>query len=198
MVCDILFSTAWNCGESDCQAKPWGGWHKANYWIDGRGYTVDNYSDGDHEKVYKRDLPKYEEVEASWRDYSEWVLENGLDPLGEFCVKRERKVTERWSIKVRRSIMGIALVGLRRGRKDVPFTPKASIPAHVAEYCNLRADRKYPVLYDFQTAEDLAEVGIKLNRWHAFTIERRIPRPDATIAAELRRSAKKHLGTATK
>lgn len=189
MRCDIIETMPWQCDDNNCDAP--GGWHKGSYWIDGKGYTFDEFSDGDHEGIDEEDIPKHEEVKKAWDEYAKWVIQNGTDPLGEYYVKYTRKVKERWSIKVRRSICGMVVSEIRRGRTSVPAR-KDSLPQHLAEYLNLLPGRVL-VLGDFTTTEGLAEVGIKLGRWHTFTIEREVERPAAKVTAELRKIARRNL-----
>ncbi len=113
---DVLFSMAWQCGERGCSAD--GGWHMSTYWMKGRGYTVDNYSDGDHEEVSKKMLPSQEEVDASWLRYSEWVAKHGKDPLDNFINRGPALRKEaRFVAEFVDSISGPLLVSLHGWRR---------------------------------------------------------------------------------
>lgn len=189
---DIIATVAWSCDDKDCPAQ----WHKANYWIDGRGYTVDWYGDGDHERVRKRDLPTYAEIVAAWLEYARYVLRTGTDPLDEYLrVKAAHTVTERWRFHLVPSILGVVCAEARQGRRRVL---PADFPSHVRAYLNLDPAVPSPVLRDFPTWADLAPAGITLTArgWTApADITRTQLRAPHTIARELRREARRHLKT---
>lgn len=181
---DILCSVAWK-GD---------GWHQANYWIYVRGkratYSVDWYSDGDHEPCHKRDLPSDKEVTESWLAYSRHVLETGQDPLGEFMVKRQIKRKERWEFRFRPSILGVVVQQARRAGRGC--SPKA-LPAHVQEYLTLKPGTA--VLTGFKNWRELAESvdNAKPGVWSAHTIENVQPRTQERITRDLRAAARRHL-----
>jgi len=186
---DILFSVAWQCGDKDCAQQ----WHKSAYWIyPGKKratYSVDNYSDGDHETIGARDLPATAEITKSWVAYSRFVLETGTDPLAEFFVKYETKTRERWEFKFSKSIVGPMLQQARRRGKQ--YTAP-NLPSHVREYLNLRKSGA-PTLQDFKTAAEFEAAGLHFNVWQAHSIDNKRPRDQAAIAKDLRRLARKHL-----
>lgn len=200
MAQDIIATEAWSCGfEDGCKQ----GWHVANYWIDGRGYTVDRYSDGDHEPISKRDSPSPDAEHQSWIEYAKYVAETGLDPLGNYLIDRTTTRKERYTATFRQSIVGAALVKVVRGGKSLPIR---SLPERVVEYlCVERVDTMAPWRY----------VGVEGDQWAAlvacegvrervrknaprearieFTIDHKEPRPAATIEQELRKAARRHL-----
>jgi hypothetical protein len=199
MACDILFSTAWQCGDNDCGAE--GGWHKSDYWIDGRGYTVDNYSDGDHESVRKRDMPSQKEVDAGWREYSQWVLTHGVDPLSEFIVAHEKKLKRKYSATFVDSIGGLMLVKVRTaGGKIVPLT---KMPDDLQSYLNVEAKGRNWYQRDATSIAAVVEA-----EWGGCKVTRRLgrlmvvlacdvvlttPRSKEAVAADLRKIARRHL-----
>jgi len=100
---------------------PWRGvnWYQKNYWIQEDGtYTVDEYSDGDHEDVEESDVPTYEEVEKAEEAYRVYVHETGEDPLYlyEYRVKHSYKRKVRYTAEFRQSIGGAILCRWKRGR----------------------------------------------------------------------------------
>lgn len=177
---DIIASVPWSCDERDCCVD----WHIANYWC-GDEYTVDSYGDGDHEPIEEGDVPTPEAVAEAWATYARFVAETGRDPLGEYTVKRTRTITERWSVKIGRSILGLVVADVRRNRRRVEMR---DIPAHVREYLTVAPESKHRLILT-ATEADMPEV--KIGRWHSFTIEREVPRPASLVAAELRSAARR-------
>lgn len=202
MATDIIATEAWSCDfEGGCKA----GWHKANYWIDGRGYTVDRYSDGDHEPISRRDLPTPEQVEKSWESYGEYVARTGLDPLEEYMVPRTTKRKERYTATFREGIVGPVLVRVTRGEP----LPLRTLPAWVTEYlCVERKNESAPWVFaggeGDQWAELIACEGVRervvknapREARITFTIDREEPRPAAAVARDKRRAARRHIGAA--
>jgi hypothetical protein len=196
MVCDIIFSTAWCCGEKDCKQQ----WHQANYWIQGDGtYTVDNYADGDHETIDEGDLPSYAEVEKSWVDYSRFVLRTGTDPLCDFLVPRETKKVRKYSATFVDSILGLMLVAVRTaGGKPVPL---GKMPEELDSYLNVEGKGRRLIQRDLANVEECRTIsGCKVfttrgRRRAVFTceVEFRVPKSEKVVAAALRKAARKHL-----
>lgn len=181
---DIIASVPWSCGDKTCPV----GWHLSNYWDGDGGITVDHYADGDHEAAEEGDVPSAESVDEAWATYARFVAETGRDPLHEYTVKRTRTVTERWSVKIGRSILGLVVADVRRNRRRVEMR---DIPAHVREYLTIAPESKHRLILT-ATEADVPEV--KVGRWHPFAIEREAPRPARVVAAELRRAAKRTRG----
>lgn len=187
---DIICTQAWTCGDKDCAAQ----WHVRNFWAYGDGtYSVDEYSDGDHEDCDIEDIPSPEEISASWRDYAQHVAETGEDPIGNYYVRRHRTERQAWQFCFGNSIIGPVLLRARRGRRRVLA---ADLPLHVREYLNLHRDGRR--LMDFATWEDFAAglPDVKPGKWVHHKIEHRIARSPKTIARELRTAARKHLAEA--
>ena len=182
---DIMFSVAWECGDKGCPVQ----WHKANYWINSDGtYTVDNYSDGDHDPVEESELPTLDEVNRSWREYARHVYKTGEDPLGDYFVKRSVKTKESWQFKFNVSILGPVLVAARFGRRRILPT---ELPDHVKRYLNL--DKGARKLGDFTGWAELeaAVPGVKPMHWQSFEIEHDKPRRPKTVARELKGAARR-------
>ncbi len=200
-MCDIISTVAWCCGFKDgCTV----GWHTANYWIGSDGtYTVDNYSDGDHEEVDECDLPTPDDIDKSWRDYASYVAESGLDPLGNYTVKRTTKKKERYTATFKNMTWaGVVLCEVKRGGEKLTLR---DLPERVAQY--LWVERKdeasawmfvggdwaYFTGLDCVKALPLKKGVIMPEAVTTFTIDYDCPRPAATVTAELRRIAKRHL-----
>lgn len=184
---DIICTQAWTCGDKDCRAQ----WHQRNFWAYSDGtFSVDEYSDGDHEDCDESDLPSHEEIDASWREYAKHVLATGEDPLGNYYVQRESRRDESWFFSFNKSIVGPVLLRARRGRREVPAS---ELPQHVREYLNL--DKRGLRLLDFKTWDELAEAlpNAVPGQWVKQSIEHRASRKPETIARELRAAALAHL-----
>lgn len=181
---DIIEVMPFACGDDSCEQK----WHKRSYWIydDGK-YSVDEYSDGDHDDADEEDLPTYEEVQDAWLEYYRYVAETGLDPIDEFIIKRVRVRQERWEFRFSPSIIGpVVREGRRAGKRYYPN----QLPAHVVQYLNM-ATKGAPRLQDFATSKDFEEAGLTFYFWTVHHVENRIPRDPAKVTQELKRAARK-------
>jgi len=136
MSCDIIATVAWSCGERGCTSP--GGWHMSNYWIDDgveTGYTIDNYADGDHDTIEQEKLPAPKEVVQSWKDYGEWVAENGQDPLGNYMVPRNLTTqTRHYTVTLAPSITGPVVIRLRRNHRTVDLNREITNVRPVHDY----------------------------------------------------------------
>lgn len=189
---DIICTVPECCGESDCPT----GWHLAHYWIyDDGTYSVCD-SDGNHDECDESDVPTCEQVAAAWLDYSQHVAATGCDPLEEFRgVPRTTKRKERYTAAFRPSILGGQLVAVRRGGKVVPL---GDLPQRVIDYldCERRPGAAGHLVFRDGWKTLVALDCVKLCRGTArvtFTIEHEEPRPEATVEADLRRAARRHL-----
>ena len=175
---DIICTVPEACGEKDCPV----GWHLTHYWA---------YDDG----CEAGDVPTAEQEHAAWLDYSRYVAATGCDPLGEFNVPRTTKRKERYTAAFRLSILGAALVAVRRGGKVVPLR---DLPQRVVDYLcverlngaagNLRFTDGWQAL--------LAIPEVKMYRGTArvtFTLDHEESRAEAAVEADLRRAARRHL-----
>lgn len=121
--------------------------------------------------------------EETMREYSEWVLENGEDPLGEFYVTRTRK---------RDCQVTVHLV-------DDHFIVKnpSRYSQKVHEFLGLEGNRLSDI--EWTTTDEFAEKAHvkklvrKTRNSVTFLVEIDEPIPESKIKAELRRLAKKHL-----
>jgi hypothetical protein len=168
----------------DCET-----WHQEFIWAyDDGSYSVCD-SDGDHEPLEEADLPSQEEHDRLWREYRQWVLDRGEDPLGEFYVRHSTKVKERWQFKFTKTLLGPRLTDARRAGRTYP---QAELPEHVRSFLALDAGGK---LGDFATWEELTEVlpAVKAGKWMTAQVEYDRPRSEAIIARELRKIARLNL-----
>lgn len=197
---DTLFSMPWRCDDKDCSSE----WHQATYWIYCRGkrtsYSVDWYTDGDHESCGKRDLPSYDDVDKAWREYSQYVLETGTDPLGEFYVKRSTRGERKWRIHFRWSIVGMIVVCGRteKGR----YMPADKLPKYVQDFLGMDTSvkaRHYTA--DCKPEDLLGPFGMQhpgcrvrgLDYFWSGSIEHEEPRSEQAVRQDLIRAARKHL-----
>lgn len=184
---EIICTQAWTCGDKDCTAQ----WHVRNFWAYGDGtYSVDEYSDGDHEGCDIEDIPSPEEISASWREYAQHVAETGEDPLSNYYVRRHQTKQQSWSFCFGNSIVGPVLLRALHGRRRVLGL---DLPFHIREFLNLHRDGRR--LLDFATWEDFTAGApdIKPGKWVHYKIDYRQPRNPETIVRELRNAARRHL-----
>lgn len=195
MTADILATVAWQCGDKDCTAS--GGWHKGNYWSNGKKWTYDAFGDGDHEEIDENEIPSSEEEVNSLIDYARWVLANGDDPLDNYIVKRSRTIKEVWFFRFSRSILGSVMCQAKHGKRL--YLPR-EVPKHVAQYLNLvplngRPEIPTGKMQDFKSWQEFVDAvpGVKQSVWFRADIEHNQPRSSAAYARELRAAARKHL-----
>ncbi len=176
---EIIITQAWACGDKDCAAQ----WHKRNFWAYGDGtYSVDDFSDGDHEDCDESDLPSSEEIDASWRDYAAHVAATGSDPLGNYSVSRSVGRREVWHFAFNKSIVGPVLLRAKRGRRVIHAH---ELPQHVRDYLGLdKSARILTGLLWEQLQEHIP--GLVAGRWTRHVIKHHAPRKPETIARELR------------
>jgi len=188
---DIICTVPEACGEKDCPV----GWHLAHYWAyDDGTYSVCD-SDGNHDGCEQSDVPTCEQHQSAWLVYSRHVAATGCDPLGEFNVPRATKRKERYTAAFRLSILGAALVAVRRGGKVVPMR---DLPQRVADYlCVERLNGAAGNLrYEGGWQELIGLDSVKVYRGTArvtFTLDHEEPRAEAAVEADLRRAARRHL-----
>jgi hypothetical protein len=179
---DILMEIPSYC--DDCET-----WHRELIWAyDDGSYSICD-TDGNHEPLDAEDIPSQEEHDRLWREYSQWVLDLGEDPLGQFYVRHVRKVNERWQFKIFKSLTGPRLDSARRaGRTYLP----QELPEHVRSFLNLSPQNN---LGDFAFWEELlaVEPTIKVGKWFTAHLEQDQPRSAALIAREVRTAARKSL-----
>lgn len=142
---DIWCTVPWHCDEKDCPHV----WHRATYWTCDcgeewcEGYTYDSHSDGDHEHLFDETPP---DERPRWAEYSEWVIENREDPLGEFIVRTTKSTLESWECV----FMGptnpdyegpanAVFLCARRGRGE--FTGAENLPNWLKDYLGLTRDQ---------------------------------------------------------
>lgn len=156
---DILFEFPWTCGEKDCDHQ----WHKSTYWWNQVGkktsYTIDNYSDGDHKPILKKDLPTPYQQDKAWKKYRAYVAQSGKDPLNLFILPQPKTTTHIMQALVRQGVGRVLLKGIRKKGKLSPWVI-TNIPQHVIDYLDLtRKNRQAPwVLNGSKTLVELKKM----------------------------------------
>jgi hypothetical protein len=189
---DIILSVPWQCGDKDCDQQ----WHLSTYWSndcesdieEGYAYTVDSYTDGDHEPC--ESIPDYEEERSCWKKYWEHVVCTGTDPLGELFISHSYKVKERYSIRLTRSLRGVQLVGCKRRGKELDYR---DLPEHVQSFLELDSTGTWAGPLLKITPEELKEAGIELNKWVTVTIDVAKKRVPHAVERDLKKAARKIL-----
>lgn len=179
---DILMTIPSYC--DDC-----GTWHQEHIWAYDDGSYTSCDSDGNHDPLDAEDVPSQEEHDRLWKEYSQWVLEHGDDPLGNFYVKYSSKVKERWQFKLVKTLVGPRLILSRRGTRSY-FAD--DLPKHVRSFLNLDASGK---LGDFANWDELLAVlpDIKPSKWFVAHIEYDKPRSQISSTKELRKLVRSSL-----
>lgn len=186
------------CGGSDgCTTY----WHSVWYVLgirieDGHLYeTVQSCdSDGNWEFEEECDVddPYYEEWKKSYdwsvhervmREYSEWVLENGEDPLGEFYITRDKKIDRQVTIHF-------------LNNQFVVNNP-SRLSSKLKEYLNLEGNRlteiEWSSIEEFAEKAHVKKIVRKTRSSITILVEITESLPESKIKAQLRRLARKHL-----
>jgi len=150
---EILVQKPWQCHENDCNAD--GTWHMASYWCHPGGeFSVDLFTDGDHEDIEGGGIPSWEDVEEAEQEYFRWVAKAGRDPLHQVsrCCSRPRERV--WQVQIRNMIGRPRIMrGRLNGRGE--WVGVNSLPGYVLEYLEAQQEGfgwAYP-----RTWEDLRE-----------------------------------------
>jgi hypothetical protein len=168
---DIYTAQPWNCGDSDCLF----GWHKESFWhYEDDTWTVDRYTDGNHQKCEPGDVPTWEQEEAAWVRYAEDVAETGEDPLSAFAVERTYKRTARWEFHYTPSILGMILVGARKGDRG-PLVKTGHLPEAVRDCSG--------------AGEEAQGSGLRFT----YPIEQTLDRKETAITRDLKAAAKRYI-----
>jgi hypothetical protein len=154
MADDIITTIPWTCGFcDDCKV----GWHLANYWIyDDGTYSIDKYSDGDHDACEQAEVPSADDEQKAWREYYEYVVTTGLDPVSQFHLPALNKKPHSWQAKIRNSIGstkdGLRVTGVRRrGRGPwIPLDGERYEYDHTDDSMKLHSKHRIPTeVYDY-------------------------------------------------
>lgn len=183
MQADVLMTIPWYDDDDET-------WHQNHVWgYYKNGRTTYSISDecGDHEPL--DEPPSAEEHEQAWREYTQWAIETGQDPLDNFYVRQTSKVKERWQFWLFKSLTGPRLDRARRAGKE--YKPQ-DLPGYVKSYLNLTSSNN---LGDFKTWDELVEAlpGIKPSKWTMCHLEQERERSEVAIARDVRRGARKAL-----
>jgi hypothetical protein len=174
--------------------QPWyddGKWFKRSYWSypEDRTFSVDEYSDGDHEDADAEDLPSYEEVDRNWYEYHQYVAETGEDPLDEFFVKRHRTVKQVWYVAFANGISGTGVQRIKHGKR---YYAAYEVPQHVKDYLMVVETPNMLQLKMDMPWKELVEVlgGEPGQKLHRFAIEHKVPVSEAKVKRELLKLAR--------
>lgn len=182
---DIICSKPWWCDEH--------GWHKSSWWIYNDGtYSLDEFSDGDHEDCDEEEVPTSQELDEAWADYGLWCLNHGEDPLNEFCINKTYAKKRVWVIDVRNWIgaksLGLKVVGAKSGGK---YYRVNEFPQYLHEYLLLGSTGNIDGVYTFdQLNELLPRVG--KNKYRV-ELEEKIPYSESTVKRNLRKKVRRYL-----
>lgn len=184
---DIIMSLPEACGERGCPV----GWHIRHIWAyaDGSYSTCD--ADGNHDDISAEDVPSIEEHTQAWLDYARHVAATGTDPLHEYTgVPRTRMRREAWRVQLVNSITGPRVASIRRNGRAVSLQ---NLPEYVVSYLHLDATCRR--LQDFSSWAELVAAGVAVSArgWHAFDLDRHVPRSQKVVARELKAVAEEHL-----
>ena len=200
---ESLFSIPWYCDNKDCPHD----WHLATYWVEWRQedgedvyeYTDDSYSDGDHQPVSKDEVPRQKEVERAWKDYYEWVADEGEDPLGEFFVLRSFHVPFEFEVEFKSKKGRFAVSRLKSFETGEEWTPPTEIELGVTQYLHLTHEDG--VFYYSGPPEELCEILAKGDGRHnvyknevdevRFRFKVKLRRENPNYKEELKEAAKK-------
>lgn len=182
---DIICQEPWFCGEQDCPV----GWHLASYWVyDDGTYSVDWYSDGDHEDIDGSDLPTFDDQDLEWTGYYEHVAATGEDPLDQLMFPRTTEVRERWELRFAKSIAGAVLQEARRAGKN--YLPREISP-ELKRWLRLEGDRF--VAKDIPMDDFESETGLRMGVWQTVTIKYKKARPASACKKDAKRLARRAL-----
>jgi hypothetical protein len=116
----------------------------------------------------------YERSREGWREYFEFVVETGTDPLGEFFAFSDT-VKVKWYFLMQQGEAGCRFMGASQN-PDGPWL-STIIPDYVREYLNLKVVGEETILADFVHPDQLLEdENITGMNWTTF--------PDAMIRGE--------------
>lgn len=177
--------------------QPWsenGAWFTRNFWYDPEtnSFSVDEYSDGDHEDCNEKDVPEPEKLARDWLEYHRYVAETGEDPLGEFMVQRTRKVKKVWFVSIAKTADGTPYLSRIKhaGRYYSPFDLKA-LPEYVKEYCLVKESSGLQMELDVSWSELEKELGSNLSKLNRIEIEHNVPVAEAVVRHQLLKRARK-------
>jgi len=165
-------------------------WGYVHFWTysDGTASLCDE--SGNHEDIDPNDIPSVACHAEAWREYHEWVRDNGQDPLREFIrVKHTKRVQEVWHVVMAPSIVGPMAVLARHGRGRYVGS---GLPEHVRQFLHLDENGRSTFAQNWAELREMIP-EVKMRRYTRFVIEHNKPRSPAAIARELRREARRVL-----
>jgi len=176
-----------------------GKWHNATiFFFTNDTYTIYQYEE--HYDISKEEADEYcASHEQRIKEYDQYVLATGTDPLGNYYVDRtetkksEAKVQYGLYIGVEKrgvQVTQIEFEGVTYGRLEINKLPsKVKDYLHIEyAYCRYYLDNiQRKDLYDYDNCYDVTDNSFKC------MIEYKVDRPSDVIASELRAIAKKSL-----
>lgn len=173
------------------------GWHLMSYWTHDdpdEPYTVDPYTDGDHDGIDEAEVPTVEQEQRAWRDYYEHAAATGSDPLNALGVRGATQRRERWEFRLNDSIIGPVFIDARRAGR---VYRAADLPAHVREWLTLASDGRRITAFERWAELEAAQPGIRRYRWFTVSFDGAVvPRGEHLIRRDVRRAARRALADA--
>lgn len=172
-----------------------GEWHNATiFFFTDDTYTLYRYED--HEDISKEEADEFcDEQEQRLRDYAQYVLETGTDPLNNyFGVARTETKSSVAFVKFGRYIgfdkKGFRVISVEWEGKT--YKNPTELPRHVYDYLCLKRDDSRYIMEDI-TSVDMLEQECEEITQNSFkcTIEYEVVRPTDIIEKELRAAASK-------
>jgi hypothetical protein len=176
-----------------------GKWHNATiFFFTNDTYTIYQYED--HYDISKEEADKYcDEHDQRLKEYDQYVLDTGSDPLGNHHV--DRTETKKSEVKVQYGlyigvekrgvqVTQVEFEGVTYGRLEINKLPsKVKDYLHIEyAYCRYYLDSiQRKDLYDYDNCYDVTDNSFKC------MIEYKVDRPSDVVASELRAIAKKSL-----
>ena len=176
-------------------------WYIEHLWIylrDGKvAYSICDEC-GNHEVADQEDADSFMNPESEpWDEYNRWCAENGKDPLGNFMVPEETTIKETWTAILRVSILagkyGLVIVSARqKGKRSIA---PDKLPTHVAEFLEAEEHAGRYFCGGVHSFDDIQNATVKprpnwaTDRLVTFEVERKTPRSQRAIAADIRKKA---------
>ena len=169
------------------------GWAQATYW-GGDEFTVDRYTDGDHDDIEEADVPTADAVKQAWREYYQDVASTGADPLGVFASEAWSTIkrVERWQFKFNNSIIGPVLVAARRAGRDYHGR---DLPTHVQFWLTLAPNGLRITSMRTWAELEAAQPSVRRNVWFTVRLDGMARREERLVKRDVQRAARRALRT---
>ncbi len=163
---DVYTQMPWHCGHKDgCKH----GWHQTTFWCEGDIFSMDTYTDGDHEGIDAADIPPEDEINRAWREYYQDCAKTGIDPLGVFILDTPAPKTVAWQAEFSPSILGAVFRGARRNSRGPWIRDARELPVYVRDYLDLAPASKAenPRIWVYQRLSKSGEAIPRMNQLRA-------------------------------